>query len=152
MTPKEQIKAAYARIYDEYDELPSKLCKFIVEEAAKKGVNVAVRMEVRFRKDFSATGKKRQSLADYMVYLVGTDKKVAIEREGGIWSGGRHTRPQGYLNDMEKYNAYAKHGIPLLRYPFDAVADTITVKKMKFYKFRPDPIIITDILTVLSCS
>lgn len=29
---------------------------------------------------------------------------VALEIEGGLWSGGRHNRPVGYQKDMEKYN------------------------------------------------
>jgi very-short-patch-repair endonuclease len=30
--------------------------------------------------------------------------RVAVELEGGIWSGGRHTRGAGYKGDCEKYN------------------------------------------------
>ncbi len=30
--------------------------------------------------------------------------KVALERQGGIWSGGKHVRGAGYTNDCEKLN------------------------------------------------
>ena len=42
---------------------------------------------------------------------------VAIELEGGIWRMGRHTRPSGFLNDMEKYNLAASMGILVFRIP-----------------------------------
>ena len=31
--------------------------------------------------------------------------RVLIEIEGGVWRGGRHTNPQGFINDAEKYLA-----------------------------------------------
>lgn len=31
--------------------------------------------------------------------------KIAVEVEGGVWTQGRHVRPQGFLGDIEKYNA-----------------------------------------------
>lgn len=43
------------------------------------------------------------------------EEKVALEVEGGVWSGGRHTRGSGYLLDMEKYNNAALRGWTLLR-------------------------------------
>lgn len=42
-------------------------------------------------------------------------KRIAVEVEGGVWSSGRHTRPAGFLGDMEKYNELALAGWMLLR-------------------------------------
>jgi hypothetical protein len=42
---------------------------------------------------------------------------VAIELEGGVWVRGRHTRPSGFLNDMEKYNLASSMGILVFRIP-----------------------------------
>lgn len=41
--------------------------------------------------------------------------KTLIELEGGIYSGGRHSRAAGYLADCEKYNAAAMLGYTVLR-------------------------------------
>jgi hypothetical protein len=41
--------------------------------------------------------------------------KLALEVQGGVHSGGRHTNPQGYLNDMEKENAAACLGWRILK-------------------------------------
>ena len=41
--------------------------------------------------------------------------KLALEIEGGVWTGGRHTRGAGFLKDMEKYNEAALRGWKLLR-------------------------------------
>lgn len=42
--------------------------------------------------------------------------KVALEVEGGVWTQGRHTRGQGFVDDMAKYNAAALLGFIVLRY------------------------------------
>lgn len=44
------------------------------------------------------------------------DKLLAVELEGGVWSGGRHVTGQGYIDDLEKYNAAVMQGWKLLRY------------------------------------
>lgn len=41
--------------------------------------------------------------------------RVAVEVEGGVFNGGRHIRPDGFLRDMEKYNEAAAAGWLVLR-------------------------------------
>jgi len=41
---------------------------------------------------------------------------IAIEFEGGIFTGGRHVRGTGYASDVKKYNLATMHGWKLLRY------------------------------------
>lgn len=42
--------------------------------------------------------------------------KVAIEIDGAVWTIGRHNRPTGYINDMEKLNTAASMGWLVLRF------------------------------------
>lgn len=42
---------------------------------------------------------------------------IAVELEGGIWNGGRHTQARGFIEDARKYNLAAEMGWTLLRYP-----------------------------------
>jgi hypothetical protein len=41
--------------------------------------------------------------------------RLALEIEGGTWTGGRHVRARGYERDCEKYNAAALAGWTVLR-------------------------------------
>ena len=41
---------------------------------------------------------------------------VAVEVEGGAFSGGRHTRGAGFVKDCEKYNTAALMGWIVLRF------------------------------------
>jgi very-short-patch-repair endonuclease len=47
--------------------------------------------------------------------------KIAVEVEGGIWTGGRHTNASGFIKDLEKYNALALAGWRLFRFDGGAV-------------------------------
>jgi very-short-patch-repair endonuclease len=59
------------------------------------------------------------------------EHKVALEVEGGVWTGGRHTRPMGFLADCEKYNAAAVLGWRILRCQPSKLATTSTAETIK---------------------
>jgi very-short-patch-repair endonuclease len=49
------------------------------------------------------------------------DMLVAVEIEGGVWSGGRHGTGTGFTADCEKYNEAALLGWRILRFTPDMV-------------------------------
>ena len=49
------------------------------------------------------------------------ERRVALEVEGGVWTGGRHCRPRGFQGDAEKYNAATLAGWSVLRVTADDV-------------------------------
>ena len=53
--------------------------------------------------------------------------KIAIEVEGGVYTQGRHTRPIGFLGDMEKYNTATSLGWRLLRVTPDTLLSRATL-------------------------
>ena len=57
--------------------------------------------------------------------------KLLIEVEGGIWSGGRHTRGKGYLGDMEKYNTATMMGYQVLRFSTDQVTSGFAINQIE---------------------
>lgn len=66
------------------------------------------------------------------------DHLVALEVEGGVWSGGRHTRPRGFLADIEKYNAATTLGWRVLRTTPEALYSTRTLGLIKQALNTPD--------------
>ena len=59
--------------------------------------------------------------------------RMAIEVEGGVWTGGRHTSSRGFLGDMEKYNEAALSGWCLVRTTPDKL---LTNEMLEFIKRR----------------
>lgn len=51
------------------------------------------------------------------------DRKLAVEVEGAVWSGGRHTRGAGFLRDAEKYNRATELGWAVYRFASEQVYD-----------------------------
>lgn len=49
------------------------------------------------------------------------ERRIALEVEGGIYSGGRHTRGSGFAEDCAKYNRAALMGWKVLRATTDHV-------------------------------
>lgn len=56
---------------------------------------------------------------------------LAVECEGGAWVGGRHTRPQGFAKDIEKYNCAVLLGWRLLRFTPDMIQSGKAVETIK---------------------
>ena len=76
-------------------------------EAYLKNKGIELQKEYRFHK----VRKWRIDL-----YFESGEKKIGIEIEGGVWTGGRHTRGAGFTKDMEKYNSAGLQGIIILRF------------------------------------
>ena len=85
-------------------QMPDLFLKLL--KAEFKGVEVV--KEFRFH-------EKRKWRFDYAF----PSHKVAIEVDGGVWTGGRHINPQGYINDMEKLNTASSMGWLVLRITTD---------------------------------
>ncbi|MDA3321011.1 DUF559 domain-containing protein [Acinetobacter baumannii] len=69
----------------------------------------------------------RKWRADFLI----TGTKILVEVEGGIWSGGRHTRGKGYLGDMEKYNEAAAMGYKVLRFSTEQVKSGLAIQQIE---------------------
>lgn len=70
---------------------------------------------------------KRRWRFDYAI----PDHKIALEVEGGVWTGGRHIRAQGFLGDMEKYNTATLMGWRVFRTTPDDLLKMVTLIMVK---------------------
>ena len=83
-------------------------------------------LKIKFEQEFYFH-PERKWRADF--HLI--DKKILVEIEGGIWSGGRHTRSKGYLGDMEKYNAATMMGFQVIRFSTDQVKSGHAIQQIE---------------------
>lgn len=49
--------------------------------------------------------------------------RLLVELDGGVWSRGRHVRPEGYIRDAAKLNAAVCLGWRVLRFPSPMIGD-----------------------------
>lgn len=70
---------------------------------------------------------KRRWRFDYAI----PNHKIALEVEGGVWTGGRHIRAQGFLGDMEKYNTATLMGWRVFRTTPDDLLKMVTLNMVK---------------------
>lgn len=59
------------------------------------------------------------------------ERKIAAEVEGGVYSGGRHTRGAGFTADCEKYNAAAALGWRVLRFTPAMIESGLAVQTLE---------------------
>ncbi len=83
-------------------------------------------LKIEFEQEFKFHPDRKWK-ADF--HLV--DKKILVEVEGGIWSGGRHTRGKGYLGDLEKYNAATMMGFQVIRFSTDQVKSGHAIQQIE---------------------
>ena len=59
------------------------------------------------------------------------EHKIALEVEGGVWTGGRHTSPKCFLGYIEKYNTATLMGWRVFRTTPDDLYKKKTLDLMK---------------------
>lgn len=56
--------------------------------------------------------KTRRWRADFAF----VQQRILVELEGGVWTRGRHTRGQGFIDDCDKYNEAVADGWRVIRF------------------------------------
>ena len=104
----------------------------VVRKVASKAPDLFLKLlqkkfkDVEVVKEFHFHPKRKWSFDYAMPALM-----VAVEVDGGVWVGGRHINPKGYINDMEKLNNAASMGWLVLRITTD---DRFAIKTYELIK------------------
>lgn len=67
-------------------------------------------------------------LRDWRIDFAFVDHKLAIECEGGTWTGGRHTTGKGFDADIEKYNKLTLIGWRVLRFTGTSIKSGVALQ------------------------
>lgn len=122
--------ADYKRLYAKPRSKPKRRVLVKKERVVSEGEATLVQHlkthKISFEQEykFHPTRKWR---ADFLI----TGTKILIEVEGGVWSGGRHTRGKGYIGDMEKYNSASMMGFTVLRFCTEQVKSGIAIQQIE---------------------
>ncbi|MDO7434570.1 DUF559 domain-containing protein [Acinetobacter baumannii] len=122
--------AEYKRLYAKPRSKTKRRASVKKERVVSEGEAALVQHLKSHKIDFEQEYKfhpKRKWRADFLI----TGTKILVEVEGGIWSGGRHTRGKGYLGDMQKYNEAAMMGFKVLRFSTEQVKAGVAIKQIE---------------------
>ena len=72
-----------------------------------------------------------KGLKDWRFDFAWPDLKIAVEVEGGGWTNGRHTRGNGFAEDLKKYDAAMLHGWTIYRCDADLIKSGKALKTIE---------------------
>lgn len=81
---------------------------------------------------------KFSELRDFRFDYAWLDVKLAVEIEGGIYKKSRHTSPEGYSRDCDKYNLAQIEGWIVLRFTEINITDAKDLTEYVYHKRRSD--------------
>ena len=120
--------AEYRRIYKpkRRAKRPASIKKQRVLSEGEQTLSLQLKvLKIEFESEFKFH-PTRKWRADF--HLKG--KKILVEVEGGIWSNGRHTRGNGYLGDLEKYNEATMMGYQVIRFSTEQVKSGSAIEQI----------------------
>ena len=83
-----------------------------------KAVGIVFEREVKFH-------PTRKWRADFVI------GRLMIEVEGAVWTNGRHTRPKGFIADLEKYNSATELGYQVYRFTTEDVKSGAALRRIE---------------------